>query len=173
MAAESLDYRPNTGRTPAALLYEPDFPLTERFSPGWCWQRERRVRRHADDEFGARVQIAIARYALTQYTRDEMARDLTVSVKTAQDYLTGRSQTVYAAPVIRALERLGVPVTKGRWWASEAGKEPRRPLQIIRAQADVLRRVRSLIGGGHWTPAGIDEIQADLILLSLVVDDRP
>jgi hypothetical protein len=137
--------------------------------PGWSASESGWTRRFQDDEIGAQIQIAVVRYYLTNYTRVDVARDLCISERQAQAYVNGRAWSAYTRPVLAALRRLGISEQRGSWRSTGVGPRPR---EVVRAQADVLRRCRDLLGGAHYTPLAIDELQADLRLLSLV-DETP
>lgn len=167
MAAESIDYAPSP-----ALLYEPEQPASLKGNGVIGWRRAGQgwVRLPGDDAFGARVQLAVARYYLADYRRADVARDLWMSERQAQTYLSGRAGGCYARPVLAALARLGITQHRGDWRA-QAGRG--RAAEIIRAQASVLDRCRALLGGEDFGPAALDELQADLRLLAFVTEGRP
>jgi hypothetical protein len=165
------ELKPQPGPADGAdLLYEPEIRKDRRNMFGW--RRLKRgggvVRVHEDDAFGAKVQHAIARYALTRYSRKEMAQDLNISERVAQDYLTGRGMVEYTLPVIRALDRLGIPVTHGVWTANAGGKEPYRPEMIVNAQRALLARALDYIDNpASLTPEALEELRSDIRLLSM------
>jgi transposase len=150
------------------LLYEPEIQRNRRNRFGW--RRLKRgggvVRIHDDDAFGAKVQHAIVRYALTRYSRKDMARDLNIAPKTAQDYLSGLAMVEYTWPVIRALNLLGIPVTHGLWSASWGSKEPYRPEVIAAAQRGVLARaLKAIDNPASLTREQVEELRSDIRLL--------
>lgn len=101
-----------------ALLFEPDplFHTSGRTTvgrrQGWRIVNDKVVRWHADDDWGAVVQQIIVRYAMCGDERGQLAREYAMSERGIQGYLSGDSWTLYAAPVIRALQRIGVSATR-------------------------------------------------------------
>jgi hypothetical protein len=148
------------------LLYEPRMPSGEATSdPSWRRTRDGWERRHERDAFGARVQVAMARYYLGDWRRPDVARFLVMSERGAQAHLSGKAFRAYTEPVLAALRRLGISVRRGDW--TVPGSD--RARELVRAQADVLARAESVLRGDHWTPAGLAEIRADMRLLSFAV----
>jgi hypothetical protein len=101
------------------LLFSPDQPplgLTR--TNGWRWTvrngSDVLVRRPQDDAHGAMVQWIVLRYYRDGVTRGELAREYGYAERTIQGYLSKCSymnhwHLAYAAPVLRALTRAGIP----------------------------------------------------------------
>jgi len=107
------------------LLLPPDKPaagMTGTF--GWRWKAGTRTRppvlerRPQDDVQGAVVQWMVLRYYRDGVLRKELASEYGYSVRRVQEYLSGTKRPnskaiwwlAYAAPMLRALERIGFPV---------------------------------------------------------------
>lgn len=156
------------------LLYEPD---EERpgagHTPGWqrVYSGRRYVsewtmqRRHADDAWGLAVQRIIVRYYLTRVTRAELAAELAVSERVVQSYVRCETWGSYGRPVLRALRRLGIGPQRGQWWTADG-----RSTEVITAQRAVMRRAIDCLEGSPRALADLDEVLADLRLLTLAPD---
>lgn len=153
------------------LLFQPD-ELTEEQRAVIGWRRKRAdqkmERRHSDDLHGARIQYAIACYALCGPSRREIASFLGVTENTLAYYLRGEYWGIYGQPVLRALRRLGVPSGKGR-----RSHRADRLRDIQAASQRVMGRALDALEG---PPLGIeadarDELISDLRLLSITEDD--
>lgn len=155
--------------TTSPLLYEPSWPgdLDVRWAFGWRRRHGVWKRNHAYDAMGARFQMAVARYYLAGLTRAAMADELGFSERQCQSALSGLTWTCYVTPVLAALDRLGISRSRGDW--RSAGSPPR-AREVIRAQADVLRRCRFLMDGGHVTPMFLSELRSDIRLLAIATE---
>lgn len=155
-----------------ALLFEPDplttDPSTGRWADrqqGWRIRNGAPVRWHDDDAWGAVVQEIIVRYTLHGVPRRQLANEYPISERQIQTYVTGergrdRGWHAYAAPVRRALARLGFRPgrrTMARQRAATAA--------ICRLAGDLLLLL------DHDTRPGVREIRASLRLLAEMDND--
>lgn len=120
MAAEYAQ----TGRHALPLLLQPDQPPVGVVGTyGWRWKAGTRFavleRRPQDDEQGAVVQWMVLRYYRDGVLRKTLAAEYGYSERRVQEYLSGKGTSArclwwmaYSAPVLRALARLGYPVTE-------------------------------------------------------------
>lgn len=152
------------------LLYEPVLPFRTGdadapggWRPGWARRDGLWVRRYRDDEMGAVVQHTVARYYLTNIGRADLAEELGYSERQIQGFVSGTAWTGYTAPVLAALQRLGISRTRGNWNSSGHSN---RAGEMVRAQADVLRRCQLVVDGAHVTPTFLEELRSDLRLLA-------
>lgn len=150
------------------LVYEPDYPAIDaRFPKGWRLDQRsdhrQFVRVTAHDAQGALVQWAILRYLLTDARSYDVMRGAPVTRRMLAQYLQGDAFPLYTAPVLRALDRLGIGRLNGRWTG-----QIDRPLEIIAASRTVMARAVDALTGELVPVEDRDQLVADLRLLALV-----
>ncbi len=128
------------------LLMEPDRPQIDSrqktTNSGWRREGEGLVRDHGADDFGALVQHVIVRYIVHGVQRQELAREIHMSQRQIQAWISGRAARCYTQPVRRALQLLGIGM--GRGGVSEATS--RRGTEVVAACMSVLADVQWYMG---------------------------
>lgn len=153
------------------LLLPPDKPLTQTYrSFGWRYRPGTRFavldRRTEDDEQGAVVQWIVLRYYRDGVLRRELAAEYGFSERRVQEYLSGSKGhgglacwwLAYAAPVLRALRRLGFPV-------DERCNTRKRTDAQVRAARTALAGVADLLAGDARPAAR--RLRRDIALLTV------
>lgn len=158
---------------PLPLIFEPDRPEPHGRAQGWRRTRYESqsdesglFRNHADDEFGARVQHAIAMYVFGAGRRAAIASRLGVSETSFQYMARGAMWGSYGRPVLRALRRLGITPGRGDW---QGGIRPR---EIIAANQSVMRRALDALEGAPATPSERSHLITDLYLLTIASKEQ-
>lgn len=99
------------------------------------------VRHHSDDPHGALVQHAIVRYYVHGVGRAQLARETNFSERQVQGWLSGTASRAYAAPVLRALDELGI----GRTRAGSSAAQP-----ADRRNREIIAALLALVVDGGW-----------------------
>lgn len=89
----------------------------------WGWVRDR-----GDDAWGAAVQEIIVRYAIGGEDRGVLASEYPISERQIQAYLSSKAWRSYSQPVMDAITRLGLTMTRKN--------RQRRHAQIARAMVE-------------------------------------
>lgn len=150
---------------PLPLLFEPDRPneLSTRNSV-----QNGGIRSEFALDFGARVQHAIAMYIVGGMPRPGVARFLGMSERQTQAVVLGRAWPAYSQPVLRALARMGISLSRGRWYGPRA-----RHHEIIAASHSVMRRAIDAIEVPDMPLYDRDKLVSDLYLLTVAAEARP
>lgn len=147
-----------------SLMFEPDRPPCEVSGApirghwgGWRGRDFLAVRYHEDDAWGAVVQEIILRYVLHGVERQQLAREYPCSERSVTGYVGGKAWRAYGGPVLRALKRLGIPISRKN--------TPRRERAITRAVLRMSSDVVLLLGDDPRPLA--HQVIADLRLLTV------
>lgn len=148
-----------TEAAPLPLLFEPDRPadLSTRKSV-----QNGGIRSQFALDFGARVQHAIALYIVAGVSRPDVARFLGMSERQTQAVVLGRAWPAYSKPVLRALDRMGISLSRGRWYGPRA-----RHHEIVAASQSVMRRAIDALEGAPIPLYDRDKLVSDLYLLTV------
>lgn len=160
------------------LLLPPDPPSAHVYGTvGWRWKAGTTPpftvleRRPQDDEHGAVVQWIVLRYHRDGVLRKTLAAEYGYSERQVQAYLSGSDRkshkshwwTAYAAPVLRALRRLGLPV-------DERSNQRKRHDAQARAARGALADLAHLLDGDERPEAR--RLQQDIRLLTVTTEDE-
>lgn len=148
------------------LLMEPEPPEEgRRFAGGYRRRNGELVRCYTDDAQGAVAQWAVVCHRLTRLSRTELAHIFGQNVSGGIALMIGGQQwATYTAPVMRALDRLGIRPSTGTW----TGNEHSRPTEIAAACLSLLDQAADMLDGQPVSVGTRAQLVADMRLLTSV-----